>query len=148
MTTTGFADGIGPYRLSFRTNDASGRQCVIPAAVMTNEAGESFSATNPIPSQPAYKAWASLNAATTYDATSYGLAEFDFSNINGHTISILRDSSNPPTKSLTGFYDQNGGGPYTTITANGVYQFIGGGYMQWTVTGGTGTATCNARAAQ
>ena len=120
MTTNAYAGDPGGLDLHFATTDKTGRKAFVPAAVMTDEAGQSVSSTNPLPIQPSFVVQ-SLLAGTVFDGNSYGMVEFDFRNFNGNTVTIYRDPTDATTV-LTGFYDQNGGGPYSSITAAGVYQ--------------------------
>jgi hypothetical protein len=103
--------------------------------------------SNGFPMQPVFIDRFNLPASTVFDFSGFGSVELDFSGISGHTIIVYRDHTDA-TKAVSGFYNQNLNGPFTNITANGCYLFMGGGNMKWTVTGGTGTPTCIAYASQ
>jgi hypothetical protein len=67
--------------------------------------------------QPSYIV-ETLTAGNVRDYSAYGLVELDFRVTGGTmgTITIYRDLVDG-TVQITNFYDQNNGGPYTTITA-------------------------------
>lgn len=78
------------------------------------------------------------------DARLWGFVELEFRNVTG-AITICRDLSDATTP-LSAFYDQNDNGPYSAVTAAGVYQFTGGGKMRWVAA--SGAPTCIVRASR
>jgi hypothetical protein len=85
-------------------------------------------------------------AATPYDARLYGSAEAQVTGLSGgDTIAFTRslDGTNYATVSWIDQTFATG----STISANGIYSFPGGGYLKWTQTGSASTPTVTVRAA-
>ena len=91
--------------------------------------------------------WA--DGATINATAGFSLVEVQVRGISGgDAITFTRGLDNTGFPPLTGFYDQSGGGPYTTVTADGVYSLRGGGFIQRSKAGSASTPVVTYRMAQ
>jgi hypothetical protein len=108
------------------------------------------SSATPLPVTPSYTPptlWAA--PGTAINMIAFGLVEVQFAGIaGGDSYVITRSLDGENFHPLAGIYDQSGAGPHATITANGIYSLLGGGYLRAVKTGSASTPVLTYRAGQ